>query len=314
MTIAEQAAGAGLKSVLVAYDFTDASHKPFRHALSIARHFGAKLYAVYVLSSIGYEIAGPEASHLAYDGAVRDVQRKWQEFQDSGAATGVDCKFLVREGNVWDELKAVIQEEKIDAVVAGTHARGGFGKFLLGSVAEQIFRQADCLVLTVGPGSREDSLIERKGIVRPFLFATDFGEASLSALPYAALFARHFNTKLVVLHVLPAVPATGTFHWSTTGDPEEVRRQAQLASQNLFERLVTARIPSGTNLEFMVRFGIVTEQILQTCQEVNVDLLILGLNASKHADSASHWPWATAHELVSTATCPVLTWKHTPGL
>jgi len=60
-------------------------------------------------------------------------------------------------------------------VVIGTHGRHGLGKLILGSVAEQIFRHADCLVLTVGPGSFQDAPVEGSRAIRPFLFATDFG-------------------------------------------------------------------------------------------------------------------------------------------
>jgi nucleotide-binding universal stress UspA family protein len=70
-------------------------------------------------------------------------------------------EWMIREGNVWEQLELSIRLKRIEAVIVGTHARAGIGRLVLGSVAEQIFRQADCLVLTVGPGSREDSLIEK---------------------------------------------------------------------------------------------------------------------------------------------------------
>jgi nucleotide-binding universal stress UspA family protein len=53
---------ARVRSISVAYDFSNASRKPLLHALTIARHFGAKLHVAYVVSSIGYEIAGSGAS------------------------------------------------------------------------------------------------------------------------------------------------------------------------------------------------------------------------------------------------------------
>lgn len=128
-------ADAGLKSVLSAYDFSDASRKPLHHAVSIARHFHAKLYIAYVVSSIGYGIAGPEASQLAGEGSVRDAHRLEAELLKTGALTGLDYEFIIREGNVWDELKLVIQQNHVAAVVAGTRARGGLGRLVLGSVA-----------------------------------------------------------------------------------------------------------------------------------------------------------------------------------
>ena len=201
---------AGLKSILLAYDFSESSRKPLHHAIAIARHFHAKLYIAYVVSSIGYEIAGREASQLAYEGSVRDAHRLEAELLKSGALAGLPYEFMIREGSVWEQLELSIRQKQIDAVIVGTHARAGIGRLMLGSVAEQIFRQAACLVLTVGPGSREDSLMEKKETVPLFLFATDFGHTSLCALPYAASFAKHFGARLVVLHVLPAAPVPET--------------------------------------------------------------------------------------------------------
>jgi nucleotide-binding universal stress UspA family protein len=122
-------------------------------------------------------------------------------------------------------MKTVIRQKQVDLVVLGTHGRGGLGKVLLGSIAEQIFRHADCFVVTVGPGSYKDSLVEKAQAVRPFLFATDFGAASLHALPYAISFASHFGAKLIVLHVLPAAPIPEGFHWSTTGNLRQIREE-----------------------------------------------------------------------------------------
>ena len=136
---------------------------------------------------------------------------------------------------------------------------------MLGSVAEQVFRQASCLVLTVGPGSLEDSLVERKEPLRPFLFATDFSAASLRALPHATSFTNHFGAKLIVLHVLPAAPIPETFHWSKTGDLNQMRKEAQSASQKQFEELIAHNVPPATKLEFLVKFGIPGDQILEAC-------------------------------------------------
>lgn len=302
-------ADAAIKSLLVAYDFSDASRKPLQHALAVARHFQAKLYIAYVVSSIGYTITGPEAAQLVYEGSVRDARRLEAELLEGGSLAGLEYEFIVREGIVWDQLAVVIQQKHVDAVVVGTHAREGLDKLVLGSIAEQIFRQADCLVLTVGPGAREDSLIEKKGSVRPFLFPTDFGDASLCALRYATSFASHFRTDLIVLHVLPAAPIPSSFHWSTTGGLEQMRDQAQLASRRQFEELIVAKVPGATKMDFIVRFGIPSEQILQACHSLQADLLILGLHSAKHAETESHLPWLRAHEIVCGASCPVLTLK-----
>ena len=82
-----------VKSILLAYDFSDASRKPLHHATVIARHFQAKLHVVYVVSSLGYAIAGPEAAQLASEGSSRDAHRLEAELFRTGALEGLHYEF-----------------------------------------------------------------------------------------------------------------------------------------------------------------------------------------------------------------------------
>jgi len=299
--------GGEIKSVLMATDFSGASQKPLRHALAIARHYGAKFYLAHVVSHIGYTIAGPEALQLATEKTRRDAQELEHELLESGVLAGLNYEFIVREGSVWEQLELVIREKQVDLVVVGTHGRGGLGKLLLGSIAEKIFRHADCFVVTVGPGSDEDSLVEKTQAVRPFLFATNFGPASLHALRYATSFANHFGARLVALHVLPAAPLPEGFHWSSTGNLLQMRDQARLASQKRFEDLTLQNGAMAIKPELMVKFGIPGEQILQASHDLKADLIVLGLTHHTHIETESHMPWAVAYKVVCGARCPVLT-------
>ena len=64
-----------LKSVLIATDFSEASEKALRHALAIARHYGAKFYLVHVVSSLGFTLVGPDAVIAAIDAVRRDARQ-----------------------------------------------------------------------------------------------------------------------------------------------------------------------------------------------------------------------------------------------
>jgi len=195
-----------VKSVLVGSDFSEASLKPLRHAVNVARHFRSKLYLAHIVSSVGLTIAGAEALELATNAARRDVGELERKLAESGALADLSHEFLVREGDVWEELRRIIHEKQIELVVIGTHARQGIDKLVLGSTAEQIFREADNLVLTVGPHALPDAPIEAVGGVRSVLLPTDFGADSLRALPHAISFANHFGARLVLLHVAPVMP------------------------------------------------------------------------------------------------------------
>src|SRR5205807_7569023 len=92
-------------------------------------------------------IAGADALELASNAARRDVTELERKLAERGDLAGLSHEFIVRQGDVREELEAIIREKQAELVVIGTHGRHGIGKLVLGSVAEKIFREADGLVL-----------------------------------------------------------------------------------------------------------------------------------------------------------------------
>ncbi len=148
---------------------------------------------------------------------------------------------------------------EIDLIVIGTCGRKGLGKLLLGSVAEEVFRNAACPVLTVGPHATrwpaDDNL-------RHILYATDFGPESVHGLPYAISLAEQTRALLTLLHVAPepsvALPEPDPGALPVVG-PSEVAAST--------EKQLRALIPEGTQLwhepESMVQFGPAAETIVK---------------------------------------------------
>jgi nucleotide-binding universal stress UspA family protein len=298
-----------LKSVLIATDFSQASEKPLSHALAIARCFGARFYLAHVVSSLGFTLAGPGAIAAAEEAASRDAAQLEDDLVRSGAMAGLQHHVVIRQGEVWPELEATIRQEKIDVVIVGTHGRRGMGKLLLGSVAEEVFRHADCLVLTVGPGAYEQPDIEIPRANRTFLLATDFGDASLHALPYAISFANQFEAKLVLLTVIPPIPMSEDLHWCTASGLAQMQDNARLAGLQRLEDL-TRNGSLEVRPEFHVEFksaSPVSETILEVADRLRVDLIVMGLHRSAHIGAAAHIASTTAYEVVCRAGCPVLT-------
>jgi len=111
-----------LKSVLIATDFSEASKKAFRHAVAIARHYGAKLYLAHVVSSLAFTLVGPDAVNAVTDAVCRDARQMEDRLVQSGALAGLRHEIVVLQGNVWEELEKVVRQEHVELVVIGTHA------------------------------------------------------------------------------------------------------------------------------------------------------------------------------------------------
>jgi len=307
MTFVSASGDIQVKSVLIATDFSEASEKALRHAIAIARHYGAKLYLAHVVSSLGFTMVGPDAVAQASDIVWRDARELEHRLIQSGALSALPHEVIVRDGNVWDELDQIIDEQQIELVVIGTHARRGLGKLLLGSVAEHIFRHADCLVLTVGPGSLPDSPVGSTRAIRPFLFATDFSQASLCALPYAISAANHFGTQLVLLHVISDFPMPRGVDWPSANDVIQMRENARVSSLRRLEDLTSQSLKLSITPECVVEFGEPADKILEVAKTVQSDAIVLGLHRTTRIGAVSHMPWAAAYEVVCGACCSVLT-------
>lgn len=309
MSLVTPAVNTQISSILLATDFSPASEKPLRHALAIARYYHARLSVLNVVSALGFTLAGPGCVAAATQAASRDARQLQDSLAARGALEGLQFQTIVRDGGIAEELQKVVRQEHVDLVVIGTHSRHGIGKLLFGSVAEQIFRRTLCPVLTVGPGSFPDSTISPSDRpMRPFLFATDFGPASLHALSYAIAYANDFRTRLALLHVVPEVPLPEGSRWCTAGDVEKMRAAACEEGHCRLKSLIRERLVCEP--DYRVVFGPPAEGVLKTAEEIGAGVVIMGLNTTNHVGTAAHLLWATAYEVVCRARCPVLTIRH----
>lgn len=290
-------------SILLATDFSQPSEKALRHSLALARFYGSKFCMAHVVSSLGLTMAGPGAIRACVEAVLREAAQLEASLVRTGALRGIQYKFIVRQGELWPELREIIREESADLLVVGTHGRHGAGKLFFGSIAERIFRQADCPVLTFGPYSHDRPWFDTSSTHPAFLFATDFGRASLHGLPQAVAATNQFGAKLAFLSIVPAAEShTGEGLTNCQADVrmKTLRRLRELADN------------AGLDLrpELYAEFGSgrsVSEKILETADNLRVDLIIMGLHDSTQTGIISHLDLATTYDVVCHACSPVLT-------
>jgi nucleotide-binding universal stress UspA family protein len=296
----------GVQQILVATDLSKASDAALHFALDLSRTCHAKCYIFHSVCAMGYTLSGAEVSRLAEEVANRDLRELEADLTRAGDLAGVPHEFIVRQGPIRPEIEALVRERHIDLVVLGTHGRTGMGRLVLGSIAEQIFRAVPCPVLTVGPEAR----CEHPPRLRRILFPTDLSEASHIAFAKAVEFANQNDAQLVVLHSVTPFPVADPGAAWYVGDDLRARCQTPRASvlQRL-EKMVAGAPKLVHRPEYVVEFQYPAEAICIAADAYHADLIVMGV---KHASAfrAGHMPWATAHEVVCRATCPVLTVKH----
>lgn len=282
-----------ISNILALTDFSTDSDRALDYALSVARAYDAKIYLTHVITPDPLAYAEPGYAEITYEKLRQSAEQGIADILISGRLRGVPHEVLLEEGNIWQVIQHVIRKNDVDLVVAGTHGRGEMKKFFLGSVAEEIFRQANCPVLTVGPAVPGETA--KKVDFRNILFATNFGKADRAALDYALSLSQEHAAKLTLVHVIEDAAAH---------TDEGLRRQRDLFLQRMRE-MVPADVENWCKPEFRVTFGAAPEEIISMAEETKADLLVMGAKTS--TSFAGHAPLTIAYTVAAHAPCPVFT-------
>jgi len=283
-----------LHNILFATDFSPSAQTGLSHAVDLARSYGAVLYTVHVLPHMPFVEAvqpDPEQARLL-------ANQQLPALMNSASLNDVKHKELIDQGEVAEVLLRLAHEHAIDLIVIGTGGRKGLGKLLLGSVAEEIFRNAECPVLTTGPHATRWGI---DGNLQHILFATDLGPESLHALPYALSLAEQNRARLTLLYASQFPLSLPEFR---PEDPKEMLVRGR--------NRLRALIPEGTQLwhepEYLVQFGSpheIAEIILKIAAQ-SADMIVLGAKRKQPTAVTKHVGAGVAYKVACEAPCPVL--------
>ncbi|MGI9427801.1 MAG: universal stress protein [Bythopirellula sp.] len=138
-----------INTILIATDFSSDSEAALRHASALAAAEGAKL----CIAHIDDDTPGLVFGHVGY-GYVPSVDEIAREQYDKlltilPTNEGVTFEHRFLRGNAAESILQLAKEAKADLIVIGTHGKTGLRRLLMGSVAEQVVRRAECPVLTI---------------------------------------------------------------------------------------------------------------------------------------------------------------------
>jgi nucleotide-binding universal stress UspA family protein len=138
-----------IRDILVATDGSESAHHASAYAFGLADAFDATVHGLYVIES---RFGSSGALHGLLE---RECESVLREARVDAAQANVDLVSVTREGKPEDEIVEYATGRGMDLVVLGTHGRTGLDRFVMGSVATSVVRNADRPVLTVR-GALED--------------------------------------------------------------------------------------------------------------------------------------------------------------
>jgi universal stress protein A len=146
-----------MQTLLVATDFSDASAPATAYAIALARALKARLYILHVVPEEDVRIITAMRAYLQSEVTPEtlvatlhtEAAKRLATLVEEARATDVVHEHLSVTG---DPAAAIMREaaaRQVQLIILGTHGRRGVTRFLLGSVAERVLREAPCAVLVV---------------------------------------------------------------------------------------------------------------------------------------------------------------------
>lgn len=245
---------AAFTSILCAVDFSRLAPRVLRHAVGFAGVCGARLTVLTVTD------VDPREAEAKVRSMLHDVVPAGAPYVTTPAVQVVH----VALGRAADAILGRARDGT-DLIVAGTHSKSGLSRWLLGSNSAAIMEEAMCPTLLVPPGDLEIvTLTADAATLRPgtILVAVDLAEHNERQMALAGQLASIANQPLALMTVV----GTGTTDAEAEG---ALRVRAEALGPGRADR-------------FIVRRGLVPDQIDQAAVAAHAGLVVMGLRARGH--------------------------------
>lgn len=140
--------------ILVATDFSNASHLAIDAAAMLAQALGASVTLLHVYDIAPFAFSAVPVQQSDVIAQASDINLRilgeLQRLREERLAKVAQVKTVVLEhSSPADGICEQAKEINADLIIVATHGRTGLAHLLLGSVAEKVVRHAPCPVLTL---------------------------------------------------------------------------------------------------------------------------------------------------------------------
>ena len=300
----------GLKKVLFPTDFSEMANQALPYAIKMAKVSGAELIMLHAITLYEHDPNDPEhhfPSLKTYCSEVEEAaENGFQVCIERIGDTGVNVRKAIVQGISPHAaiLEFVKEEGDIGLIVMSTHGRSGLSHVLLGSVAENVIRYADCPILVTKHPEHEFIDPETGDVrIRKILFPVDFSEASMRPLTFLKFIAGIGNAEITVFHAVdievPPIYYASGIDSILQLDPQLNERVIQKMKDQVGSKL------EGFTVGYEVQEGRAVDRIREYAAENEIDLIIMGA-AGSHGIGDFLFG-STAARVIQKAVCPVLT-------
>lgn len=279
-----------LHRVLAAVDFSASARGAFDHALALSRAHGAELSVVHAI---------PSETPVRWD--ARKRTRLEASLAGAAKAAGVRFTFTEQSGDPAKVILLHANARHADLIVLGTGEQSAFDRFRFGSVAETVARRAAQPVLVVPAAA--DTVAASTTPFKNILVAVDLNEGSRAAVERALAMAGG-ESRVTVVHVVRGVPYERAYRYPHKLMEPEYQRNLARSAWRRMRAIVPFGATTGRKVHARVVTGEPTAQIARIADEVDADLILVGVTAR---GPIGRWLMgSTAARMIRSAGRPVL--------
>jgi nucleotide-binding universal stress UspA family protein/predicted transcriptional regulator len=291
------------QTILVPLDGSELGEAALPWATLIAQAQGYSLTLVRIVPP-PYFPTGEAGGYLppdVYDELVEVDHQAAQDYLDGirsrVESNGVSAVTVVRDGSPFEAIHDIADEVGAYAVAMASHGRGGFKRFLLGSVAERVLQQATIPVLLVrATGAGQTPSLTR------LLIPLDGSVLASQGLDEARQLAAAGATFILVRIVEPVykVVDRNTAVMVPDGPATD---QAEETARNDISVVARSLREEGLRVETIVRRGRPAAEILDVLSTAKIDLVVMTTHGRT---GASRWlAGSVADEVFRHAERPI---------
>jgi nucleotide-binding universal stress UspA family protein len=195
-----------------------------------------------------------------------------------------------------DRLLRLAKDRGADLLGLFTHARKGYMRFAIGSVAETAIHRSKISLLLLNPKAHTPPKIRR------VLFASDFGTNSKAQLKKVIGHCKKMKASLILLH-----HAEATYKWSLDESNPKIhsyRRKVNRLKLAVEQECKRAKIPTSIIISSELRGT--ADLILRSSKKEKADLIVV---AAKTGPTAALMGGSVTRRVVRESNLPVLVLK-----
>jgi nucleotide-binding universal stress UspA family protein len=254
----------------------------------------------------GHIIASPaekkSLQHLV-DNWEKEQEKQWQSLMQKAhvrlqearipedAITG---RFKPKDFDVAEDILDEAEAGGFDTIVMGRRGLGRAKALLLGSVTNKVAQKARGCAVTIVSNLKQ---------IQKILFPIDLDADYQAIIPLVKDLAARHDASLLLLYVAPPVTVFPSFYVNIQMASFEA--ELQVAARERMTALVKDFFPDFPKLTTRVELGYPADKILQTAEQEEIDLIVMGTHGRRGIERAVFG--SVAFKVVQSANCTIVT-------